>query len=91
MSLIVFTIEDLRRSQAPRNDSFFRMDYRQFQQVFPAESHLPYDRKTQQDVDARRKKLDGVLFIDRVLRALGISKGKSLKEGLLAQKLTYLQ
>ncbi len=52
------------------------MDYRQFQQVFPAESHLPYDRKAQQDIEAHRKKLDGVLFIDRVLRALGISKGK---------------
>ena len=52
------------------------MDYTQFEQVFSADGHLPYDRKTLQDIEANRKKLDGVLFIDRVLRALGIAKGE---------------
>jgi hypothetical protein len=53
------------------------MDFTQFEQVFPADGHLPYDRKTVQDVEANRKRLDGILFIDRVLRALGIAKGES--------------
>lgn len=53
------------------------LDYTQFQQVFPAALHNPYDRKLQQDIDAHRKTLSGLLFIDRVLRALGIAKGWS--------------
>ncbi|KAJ4155516.1 hypothetical protein LMH87_000756 [Akanthomyces muscarius] len=52
------------------------LDYTEFQQVFPAALHSPYDRKLQQDIDAHRKTLSGVLFIDRVLRALGIAKTK---------------
>ncbi len=51
------------------------LDYTQFQQVFPANLRSPYDRKLQQDIDGHRKTLSGVLFIDRVLRALGIAKG----------------
>lgn len=51
------------------------LDYTQLQQVFPATLNSPYDRKLQQDIDGNRKSLSGVLFIDRVLRALGIAKG----------------
>ncbi|KAJ2982372.1 hypothetical protein NQ176_g1431 [Zarea fungicola] len=46
------------------------LDYTQLQQVFPATLNSPYDRKLQQDIDGNRKSLSGVLFIDRVLRAL---------------------
>jgi hypothetical protein len=53
-------------------------DYTKFHDVFPTETQLPYDRKLQHDIEAHRKNVDGVLFIDRVLRALGITKGKSL-------------
>ncbi|KAM3540857.1 hypothetical protein ARSEF1564_006213 [Beauveria bassiana] len=52
------------------------LDYTKFQQVFPANLQSPYDRKLLQDIDAHRKTLSGVLFIDRVLRALGIAKAK---------------
>ncbi|KAM3444291.1 hypothetical protein MY4824_000180 [Beauveria thailandica] len=52
------------------------LDYTKFQQVFPATLQSPYDRKLLQDIDAHRKTLSGVLFIDRVLRALGIAKAK---------------
>ncbi|OAA57761.1 hypothetical protein ISF_07002 [Cordyceps fumosorosea ARSEF 2679] len=53
------------------------LDYTQYQQVFPADLHMPYDRKLQQDIEAHRKTLSGVLFIDRVLRTLGIAKAKA--------------
>lgn len=51
------------------------LDITQLQQVFPPDLKSPYDRKTQHDIEAHRKSLDGILFIDRVLKALGISKG----------------
>lgn len=51
-------------------------DYSNFGDVFPAGLHNPYDRKLQHDVEAHRKHVDGTLFIDRVLKALGISKGE---------------
>lgn len=49
--------------------------YTNFHDVFPTEVHLPYDRRLQHDIEAHRKNAEGVLFIDRVMRALGISKG----------------
>ncbi|EGX95836.1 hypothetical protein CCM_00490 [Cordyceps militaris CM01] len=52
------------------------LDYTQFQQVFPADLSIPYDRTLLHDIDGHRKTLSGVLFIDRVLRALGIAKAK---------------
>lgn len=51
-------------------------DYRDFQQVFPAGAQLPYDRDLQATIQDSRKALDGVLFIDRVMKALGLAKGK---------------
>lgn len=50
-------------------------NYTDFHDVFPTGVHHPYDRKLQHDIEAHRKNVDGLLFIDRVLRALGISKG----------------
>lgn len=51
-------------------------DYRDFQQVFPAGAQLPYDRELQANIQDSRKALDGVLFIDRVMKALGLAKGR---------------
>ena len=55
------------------------LDYTKFQDVFPADLQVPYDWKFKQDIDDHRKNLDGVLFIDRVMRALGIDKGKAMR------------
>ncbi|KAF4126223.1 hypothetical protein GMORB2_1469 [Geosmithia morbida] len=51
-------------------------DYHDFQQVFPAGSQLPYDGELQADIEDNRKTFGGVLFIDRVIKALGFAKGK---------------
>lgn len=51
-------------------------NYTNLHHIFPAGLPNPYDRKTQQEIETSRKSLDGVLFIDRVLRAVGINKGK---------------
>ncbi|KHN97211.1 uncharacterized protein MAM_04808 [Metarhizium album ARSEF 1941] len=51
-------------------------NYSNFEHVFPPETKLPYDRRLQHDIEAHRKTADGLLFIDRVMRALGISKAK---------------
>lgn len=51
-------------------------DYRDFQQVFPAGAQLPYDRELQANIADSRKTFDGLLFIDRVMKALGLAKGK---------------
>ncbi|KAG6038560.1 hypothetical protein E4U41_004071 [Claviceps citrina] len=51
-------------------------DYTSFHDVFATGALLPYDRKLQQEIEAHRKHADGVLFIDRVLTALGIQKAK---------------
>ena len=51
------------------------MRYTEFDQVFDLSLKNPYDRKTAQDIEAARSSFDGVLFIDRVLKALGITKG----------------
>ena len=51
------------------------LDHTQFKSVFRPSAQSPYDRTFVQDVDTYRKGLGGTLFIDRVLLALGISKG----------------
>ncbi|KAK0381613.1 hypothetical protein CLIM01_00979 [Colletotrichum limetticola] len=51
-------------------------DYTNFDHVFGAEQ-FPYDRKSVQEIDTYRKSLDGALFIDRVLKALGLTKSKT--------------
>lgn len=53
-------------------------DYRRFDDVFPADAQVLYDRTLQQEIEKHRRNYDGVLFIDRVLKALGIAKGMRL-------------
>lgn len=50
-------------------------DYSNFGDVFPANWQSPYDRGALTEIESSRRTLDGVLFIDRVLKALGITKG----------------
>lgn len=45
-----------------------------FSHVFSS-APFPYDRKFVQETETFRKSFDGALFIDRVLKALGITKG----------------
>ncbi|KOS17469.1 Uncharacterized protein ESCO_002784 [Escovopsis weberi] len=52
------------------------MNVTQFRKLFPTGMQMPYDRKLQQDIEARRKDAGGQLFIDRVLKALGVTKAK---------------
>ncbi|KAM0279155.1 hypothetical protein ACHAO9_011818 [Fusarium lateritium] len=51
-------------------------DYANFHDVFPEGIANPYDRDTQREIEASRKNFDSALFIDRVLRAVGITKAK---------------
>ncbi|TDZ60893.1 Protein ELYS [Colletotrichum trifolii] len=51
-------------------------DYTNFDHVFGSQS-FAYDRKSAQEIDTHRKSLDGALFIDRVLKALGLTKAKT--------------
>ncbi|KAH7322648.1 nuclear pore complex assembly-domain-containing protein [Stachybotrys elegans] len=51
-------------------------NYRDFSQVFPPNLEFAYGRDIVHSIETHRKTLDGVLFIDRVLKALGLSKAK---------------
>ncbi|SCV57079.1 uncharacterized protein FFB14_14953 [Fusarium fujikuroi] len=52
------------------------LDYTNLHEVFAEGLANPYDRETQRDIEHSRKEFDGALFIDRVLRAVGITKAK---------------
>ncbi|KAI1016201.1 hypothetical protein LB504_009188 [Fusarium proliferatum] len=51
-------------------------DYTNLHEVFAESLANPYDRETQRDIEHSRKEFDGALFIDRVLKAVGITKAK---------------
>jgi len=57
------------------------VDYTQFHQVFPPDLGSPYAPDLIREIEAYRKSFDGVLFIDRVLKALGVTKGTFLPAG----------
>lgn len=52
-------------------------DSNHFHQVFKPEWGSPYTQDFLREIDVYRKSLNGVLFIDRVLRSVGVTKGKS--------------
>ncbi|KAH8888648.1 hypothetical protein GQ53DRAFT_749048 [Thozetella sp. PMI_491] len=52
-------------------------DYSQFHVVFPVDGQKPYDTNGVREIETYRKTFHGVLFIDRVLKALGIGEGKA--------------
>ena len=51
------------------------LDYTQFQAAFPTDGTPPYDAADLREIETFRKAFNGVLFIDRVLKALGIGEG----------------
>ncbi|RDA88628.1 hypothetical protein CP532_5828 [Ophiocordyceps camponoti-leonardi (nom. inval.)] len=51
--------------------------YSRYDDVFPAKLKFPYDRPLQHEIEHHRKAQGGVLFIDRVMKALGVIKGSS--------------
>ncbi|CRK45794.1 hypothetical protein BN1723_001137 [Verticillium longisporum] len=53
------------------------LDYTNFDEVFGSPVGNPYNKQALQEIETFRKGSDGVLFIDRVLNALGLSKAKS--------------
>lgn len=63
-----------RSCVAPKPKMF---NYENIHEVFPADLSNPYGRNFQHDIETNRKSFDGVLFIDRVLKAVGITKGKT--------------
>ncbi|KAI1870306.1 uncharacterized protein JN550_005234 [Neoarthrinium moseri] len=54
------------------------LDYGNFERVFGSLSPFPYNRTTIQEADSYRRSLDGALFLDRVLAALGLPKARAL-------------
>ncbi|KAH6615665.1 nuclear pore complex assembly-domain-containing protein [Chaetomium sp. MPI-SDFR-AT-0129] len=53
------------------------LDFSQFAAAFPTDGPKPYDQNGVREIETFRKSFDGVLFIDRVLKALGVSEGKA--------------
>ena len=55
------------------------IDHTQFHEVFKPDLGSPYDQDFVREVEVQRKSFNGVLFIDRVLKALGITKCKYIR------------
>ncbi len=51
------------------------LDYSQFHEVFKPDVDTPYDQHLVKDIEAKRKRLYGLLFVDRILKALGHYEG----------------
>ncbi|KAI1398194.1 nuclear pore complex assembly-domain-containing protein [Hypoxylon fuscum] len=54
-----------------------RLEHAQFDRIFGSLDPFPYNRSFIQQIEAARRSLDGSLFIDRVLKALNLSKAAS--------------
>ena len=52
-------------------------DFDQFKAVFGSRPDITYDQQTIDHVLRNRRLLENELFIDRLLKALGVEKGKS--------------
>ncbi|KAK3321618.1 nuclear pore complex assembly-domain-containing protein [Apodospora peruviana] len=53
------------------------LDFTQFNAAFPTDGPKPYDQNGVRSIETFRKGFGGVLFIDRVLKALDIGEGKA--------------
>ncbi|KAK6952709.1 hypothetical protein Daesc_005002 [Daldinia eschscholtzii] len=53
------------------------LDPSKFDRIFGSLDPFPYDRKVIQHLESSRRRLDGSLFIDRVMKALNLSKAAS--------------
>lgn len=52
------------------------MDFDQFEAVFGFKSDVAYNQQTIDEIVRHRRALENVLFVDRLLKALGIEKGE---------------
>lgn len=68
---------DLLSSRYTYGEPTAMFDYKNFDHVFGRVAPFP-DRAYHQETETFRRSFDGVLFIDRVLKALGITKGEWL-------------
>ena len=50
-------------------------DFDDFEAVFGKSSNIAYEKSAAGDIKKRRQSLENELFIDRLLKALGIQKG----------------
>ena len=50
------------------------LDFSQFAAAFPTDGPKPYDQNGVREIETFRKSFDGILFIDRVLKALGVGE-----------------
>ncbi|KAK4131436.1 hypothetical protein BT67DRAFT_155632 [Trichocladium antarcticum] len=55
------------------------LDFSQFTAAFPTDGPKPYDQNGVREIETFRKTFDGVLFIDRVLKALGLGEAPAGK------------
>lgn len=58
-------------------------DFDQFEAVFGFKSDVTYNQQTIDDIVRNRRALENVLFVDRLLKALGIEKGACNTSDLL--------
>lgn len=78
-----FTLTSYPRNLDQGSRNSFRttlkmIDYSQFHAIFPGQGPTPYSNKDVQEIETLRKSFNGVLFIDRVLKALSIGEGANL-------------
>lgn len=52
-------------------------DFDEFEAVFGNNSNIAYEKPAADEIRQRRRSLEGELFIDRLLKALGVQKGMS--------------
>jgi len=60
-----------------------------FEAVFGSNSNLAYSKKLRDSILQHRQTLEHELFIDRLLKALGVRKGMLLSEDEEARRTTY--
>lgn len=51
-------------------------DFEDFEYIFGSNPNLAYDEETRRKIIQNRRIFDNELFIDRLLKALGINKGR---------------
>lgn len=65
------------------------IDYTNFDRVFGQVSPFPYSRTVIQETESYRRSFEGALFIDKILGALGLTKGPDSPYPNLCEPYTY--
>lgn len=58
------------------NFNLIMIDFQQFEDVFGSKSDTSYHQQSIDDIVRNRQRLDNELFVDRLLKTLGIDKGR---------------